>query len=137
MVQFILRCGKTFGSIGNFFLLDLSREELQGSWHVHPPFVESIINDLAMKILHSLKFEGIKSCFFMTLPAWNDLFGIQQLRQSRFCLATFDDVEITMYDGKNDRIIINSKAKLVYIIVGHQSFKNIDFDLLKKKIHEK
>lgn len=87
-----------FGSCGNFFLFDGSvglgqltetdiGEPLGGSFEANPPFVESIMNQMAHKIEQILtKFEkgDVPFSFSVIVPAWTDCEGIEIMTASRF-----------------------------------------------------
>ena len=88
-----------FGSMGNFFLFDgrsptgivgsgLPGLPLGGSFEANPPFVESVMNQMAHhieKILTRFEHnEDVPFSFSVIVPAWTDCEGIDVMTNSRF-----------------------------------------------------
>jgi hypothetical protein len=76
-----------FGCVGNFFQVDLGKHE--GGWTVNPPFIESVLERAAEKVLQCFQ-NGHKCYFFMNFPYWTDSRGWQLLDQSPHKTARFD-----------------------------------------------
>lgn len=83
-----------FGSMGNFFhfsgvippSLDAPQDtEGGGSFEANPPFVESIMNEMAAKIERMLSSsERWPVSFVVIVPAWTDCLGIKTMTNSQF-----------------------------------------------------
>ncbi|PAA67873.1 hypothetical protein BOX15_Mlig008908g1 [Macrostomum lignano] len=76
-----------FGSLGNFFNIDLTRHT--GGWSVNPPFIESVLEEAARRVTDCLD-RGTPSWFFMNFPDWRDSPGWSMLDSSPHKLARFD-----------------------------------------------
>jgi hypothetical protein len=82
-----------FGSLGNFFLFEgftggrLTAEDpgqpvKGGSFEANPPFVESVMNDMAKRIEYILTtYKEYPFSFAVIVPAWTDCEG-----DKRFCV---------------------------------------------------
>lgn len=80
-----------FGSMGNFFSFDLSQTVSRlsaehGSFEANPPFVESVMNDMAKRIQTILTtVQSIPLSFTVIVPAWTDCEGIELMTNTVFC----------------------------------------------------
>ena len=86
-----------FGSLGNFFHFSgcippplpllagaAAEAKLGGSFEANPPFVESIMNEMAATIEKLLEISTAPFSFVVVVPAWYDCAGVKQMTASRF-----------------------------------------------------
>eukprot|EP01038_Epipyxis_sp_PR26KG_P014659 gene14659-19694_t len=83
-----------FGSLGNFFLFeghtgklgfDNFGLELGGSFEANPPFVESIMNQMAYRIEYLLNtFSNAPFSFVVIVPAWVDCEGVILMSSTKY-----------------------------------------------------
>jgi len=84
---------EVFGSIGNFFEVDLSK--YTEAWVVNPPFVESILTQTAHHILNyvskheSTGDNGNEGLFLMIVPSWTDMKIYIELSNSKYVPVSF------------------------------------------------
>ena len=105
-----------FGSLGDFFGLDLARGP-PGNWLVNPPFIDELLARAARKCLDTLtaSAQGAPApVFFFVMPAWRDCEAYTALHKSRFTVA-----ELTLTPGEyyyesptGERI--NTRAPSIY-----------------------
>lgn len=81
-----------FGSLGDFFELDLARGP-PGNWLVNPPFIDELLARAAHKCLDALAGRD-PPVFFFVMPAWRDCEAYAALHKSRFAVA-----ELTLAPG--------------------------------------
>lgn len=86
-----------FGSLGNFFLFegytggvvtegDEGEPVRGGSFEANPPFVESVMNDMAKRIEYLLsKYAEYPFSVTVIVPAWTDCEGKVRIRLNRLC----------------------------------------------------
>ena len=83
-----------FGSLGNFFVFNgqagvLTEEDsgipLGGSFEANPPFVEAIMNDMAVRIDYLLEtYPDAPFSIIVVVPAWYDCEGVKRMTDSQF-----------------------------------------------------
>ena len=90
------------GSLGNFFEVDLEQSGEQG-WVINPPFVESIMDRVADKILPLAD----RIPFLVIFPRWHDAQGHQKLTESEHFHScepamkfTFEEDTVVSQGGK-------------------------------------
>jgi hypothetical protein len=82
-----------FGSLGDFFELDVARGP-PGNWLVNPPFIDELLARAAHKCLDALAGQN-PPVFFFVMPAWRDCEAYAALHKSRFAVA-----ELTLVPGE-------------------------------------
>ncbi|PAA51302.1 hypothetical protein BOX15_Mlig015920g3 [Macrostomum lignano] len=106
-----------FGSLGNFFRLDLSG--YPGGWSLGPPFVEPVLNATAERVLETLEdAEPGKFWFFVTFPHWDDNTGWQRLDESPQKVARIDFNQQEFLQQDNYGIIYRPLARICIFILG-------------------
>lgn len=105
---------KLIGSSGNFFDCDL--EELSENIIINPPFIETVMNDAATKILEYFDThpQTHVTAFYMC-PEWSDCEAYQKLTKSPWCIA-----EITLNRGRYH--YLNTDGEKVYTSVDSHYF---------------
>jgi len=97
---------KPFGSIGNFFDIDL--QELHKSnkaiWCFNPPFVEDIMERGIKKFTTSLA-EGVQIQIFGILPHWEDSPAVMHVKESKY-LKSIKLLKAGTYHFESDKKII-------------------------------
>lgn len=84
---------KYFGSLGNFFKLDLlspigNNKKIRGGhigWVINPPFTENLLNNSAQKVVDAVAkavYQKKKITIFFIMPGWDDLDGYKILLKS-------------------------------------------------------
>uniref|UniRef100_A0A1I8J898 PCIF1_WW domain-containing protein n=1 Tax=Macrostomum lignano TaxID=282301 RepID=A0A1I8J898_9PLAT len=104
-----------FGSLGNFFRLDLSG--YPGGWSLGPPFVEPVLNATAERKLWNDAEPG-KFWFFVTFPHWDDNPGWQRLDESPQKVARIDFNQQEFLQQDNYGIIYRPLARICIFILG-------------------
>ena len=107
-----------FGSLGSVFQVDFNQYD--GGWEVNPPFVESIINDTSRKILQTVEASQGHKQFFVVLPNWTGLTGLELLLNSQWLRHTKvwnrDQAFFMTWDGN----MIPNKFSTIYLVIGGQ-----------------
>lgn len=78
---------KPFGSIGNFFDIDLYSNKDERIWVMNPPFVEDLLNKSMEKVIESLDHcvkNNLKLTVYGVMPAWTDMRSYIQMKTSSY-----------------------------------------------------
>ena len=108
-----LETDRIFGSIGDFFVLDLATAPA-GNWVVDPPFVEDLLVRAARKCLSAV--ESGSATFYFIMPAWRDCEAYRLLHGSRFTLAEIALIPGHYYESP-EGARIRTRAESVYFAI--------------------
>jgi hypothetical protein len=78
---------KFFGSKGNFFATT-SKDFVEGSFQVNPPFIDPLFSKLTNRVLRYLDVADRANkqlTFIYVMPEWTDCDGYDKLVESRYC----------------------------------------------------
>lgn len=103
---------KNLGSLGSFMNIKLT--DYDGGWVVNPPYIESVINDMADHILSNLP-----KIIYIIVANWKDLTGIQKLiniskRYKVIDNPIFEDTS----NFSEKKKVIKGNFKVLYIAIG-------------------
>lgn len=104
-----------FGAAGNFF-----ETSLDGNWTVNPPFVETLMERMAEKLVDTLRTGP--HLFFVTLPAWPDcrahvlLSGYARLHAGSSAVLELSPGDYYYEDARGRRV--DTRAKTTYFALG-------------------
>ncbi|VVB70519.1 Phosphorylated CTD interacting factor 1 WW domain protein [uncultured archaeon] len=123
---------EVFGSIGSFFSNHLYNQS--GNWIINPPFIESIIDLMADKILteldECLKIKKEIMCFIL-LPSWEDTSGFRKLIVSKFYTQRFNLKRYKFHMEDQDGNVFLSKTNCIYLVISPSPIF-LDFDALSR-----
>jgi hypothetical protein len=111
---------QVFGSIGNFFNIDLvSYCGTEGSiWFMNPPFIEDLLEQSLIKVFKDLKQardSNKKLKIFGVMPGWYDSHFYQLLRNF-WGLRYFEILKINKHFYSSDRKIVARFESVVYVL---------------------
>jgi hypothetical protein len=109
-----LETDRTFGSIGDFFALDLASAPA-GNWVVNPPFVDELLARAARKCLSAV--ESGRASFYFIMPAWRDCAAYRLLHGSKFTLAEIALIPGHYYYESPEGARIRTRAESVYFAI--------------------
>ena len=109
-----LETDRIFGSIGDFFALDLATAPA-GNWVVNPPFVDELLARAARKCLSAV--ESGSATFYFIMPAWRDCEAYRLLHESRFTLAEIALIPGHYYYESPEGERIRTRAESVYFAI--------------------
>jgi len=116
---------KNFGSVGNFFQIDLETLP-ETRFFVNPPYTEKVLNDAAIKVVDTLNKTKKKLTFILMYPNWGDEIvpGSRPVEYDEIlnCKYLKERLKISKddyhyYDHINDKIVQSRIAfKIIYIL---------------------
>lgn len=102
-----------FGSLGDFFLVKFS--DHKGGWQVNPPFIESLLNHAAAKVIRELDAEP--NVVFFLMPAWRDSECYRTLHSTKhLVLETLLPRDRYMFELPDSKQIV-SRVDCIYFLL--------------------